>query len=216
LLYYLPYILLSVFGVVLGFIMAEMQYHPSWFQVLLILIVFSFALLWGRDLFILFQTKDMRIVEKLLNKYRKRRPYIAFLIESSSGNYDQAEKQLVYIKNKQQKSVGLTAIYIQKKQFELAKIENQKIKNDDIRQYNNALIALLKGDQVGFHLAKSKVKSEATKYILMAEEAYIKGSFTEAEQLGNTAISRSAGIKRFVLLKSLEREQKNPNRETYF
>jgi hypothetical protein len=216
LLYFLPYVLLVVFGAVLGFIMGEMHYHSSWFQVILILFVLSFALLWGRNLYILFQTKNMRMVEKLLNKYRKRRPYIAFLIECINGNYEQAEKLLVSIKNEQQKTIGLTAIYIQKKQLEQAKIENQKIKNDEIRHYNNALIALLEGDQESFHLAKNQVKSEATKYILMAEEAYKKGDYTEAERLGNLAITKSAGLKRLVLLKSLEREQKNPNRETFF
>jgi hypothetical protein len=178
--------------------------------------VLSFAVLWGRNLYILFLTKNMRNVEKLLNKYRKRRPYIAFLIECVNGNYEQADKQLASIKNEQQKTIGLTIIYIHKKQLEHAKIENQKIKNDEIRHYNSALIALQEGDQESFHLAKNKVKSEATKYILMAEEAYLKGDFAEAERIGNLAISVTAGLRKFTLLKSLEREQKNPNRESYF
>jgi Tfp pilus assembly protein PilF len=158
----------------------------------------------------------MGIVEKILNKYKKRRPYLAFLIECVNGNYEQAENQLAFIKNESQKTIGLTIIYIQKKQLEQAKIENKKIKNDDIRHYNSALIALQEGDHETFQLAMSKQKSKATKYILMAEEAYKKGDFTEAERLGNLAISVTAGFKRFTLLKSLEREQKNPNRESYF
>ncbi len=116
--YYLPYVLLGVFGAVLGFLMGKLQYHPSWFQVFLILFVLSFTLLWGRNLYILFLTKNMRNVEKLLNRYRKRRPYLAFLVEFLNGNFEQAEKQLAYIKNEQQKTIGLTTIYMQKKQFE--------------------------------------------------------------------------------------------------
>jgi hypothetical protein len=216
LLSFLPYFLLVAFGAVLGFLMNKLNYQPSLFQVLLVLFILSFALIWARNLYILYLTKNMRIVEKLLNKYRKRRPYIAFLIESMNGNYEQAENQLALIKNESQKTMGLTVIYIQKKQLEQAKIENKKIKNDEIRHYNSALIALLEDEYENFQLAMSKLKSKATKYILMAEEAYKNADFTEAERLGNLAISVTAGFKRFTLLKSLEREQKNPNRESYF
>lgn len=212
--YYLPFVLLVVFGAVLGFLMGEYQFDLGWAQLLVIVIVVV-SLLWGRNAYIMLLTKNMRNVEKLLYKYRKR-PYFAFLIACINGNYEEAEKQLENVKNDQQKASGQAVLYIQRKQLEQAKAENQKIKNDEIRLYNSALIFLQEGDQEGFQTAKNKVKSEATKYILRAEEAYMKGEINEAERLGNLAVSTARGFKRYALLKSLEREQNNPNRETYF
>jgi hypothetical protein len=213
--YWLPYILLLILGCMIGVLVGIYDPSPNWVLIAVLTFMLAFSILWGRNLYILYRTNNMALVEKLLNQYRKR-PYIAFLMEVLNGNYEQAERHIANIRNGQQKMLAMTIIHIQHRRYEQAKAENQNVKNEDIRYYNSALIALQEGDQEGFRLAKNKVKSEATRTILMAEEAFKRGNFQEAERLGDAAISLAAGMKRYVLLKSLERERNNPDRESYF
>jgi flagellar biosynthesis GTPase FlhF len=211
----LTYIVLVVLCAAIGILMGIYNIHFNFYLVIPLAFVLAFGLLFARNTYIFSRSTNMIEVERLLNKYRKRH-YFGFLIESLNANYSEAEKHLAHVKNEQQKAIGMTSLYIHRKDSETAKRENYKIKNDEIRYYNSALIALLEGDMEQFHIMKDKVNRQSTKLVLDTEEAYKKGQLEEAERLGNMSISLATGLQKLSLIKSLEREQKNPNRESYF
>jgi hypothetical protein len=49
-----------------------------------------------------------------------------------------------------------------------------------------------------------------------AEKAFRQGGEKEAERLGHLAISSARGLQKYVLVQSLERQRKNPNRHSFF
>ena len=208
-------IILVVFCLLAGLLMGFFNLDLNPYVIIPILFVIVFCLLFARNLYIFNRSANMKEVKKLLHRYRKR-PYLRFLMEEINGNELEAEKYLAQVKNDQQKVMGTTALYIRRKDFEQAKIENDKIKNEGIRHYNRALIALMEDDMEEFQAYKLKINRPVTKLIVETEEAYKKGNIEEAEKLGNQAISTAKGLQKYALINSLEREKKNPNRESYF
>jgi hypothetical protein len=67
-----------------------------------------------------------------------------------------------------------------------------------------------------FEEYKSQVKHKGLQYSLAAEEAYIRGEFEEAHKYGDLAISSSRGLQKWLLVKSLEHQRNNENRQFYF
>lgn len=78
------------------------------------------------------------------------------------------------------------------------------------------MIAMLRGDWPTFEEMKTKIKNRVYQYMLDADMAFRKGRYDEAKHIGDLAIKHTAGLQRYILIKSFERQERNPNRESYF
>jgi hypothetical protein len=135
-----------------------------------------------------------------------------------NGNIERAEyfaNQLRRMYKEVQKTV-LVSIPIENNQLEEAIKTANEIKKDQIRHYYLALIALIQGNLESFQQMKKEVKHKGLKYVLEAEAAFKQWNVEEAERLGNLAISSSRGLQKYILVKSLERQQNNKYRRSFF
>jgi hypothetical protein len=82
--------------------------------------------------------------------------------------------------------------------------------------YNQALIALMQGNEEQFTQSKNNVANPALRYVLEAEKAFRQGDEKEAERLGHLAISSARGLQKYLIVRALERQQKNSNRHSFF
>ena len=51
---------------------------------------------------------------------------------------------------------------------------------------------------------------------LDAEVAYQQGKMAEADQYGQQAIAESKGVQKYLMIKTLEKNKRNPHRNSYF
>jgi hypothetical protein len=161
----------------------------------------------------------MDLVERYLQRKRKH-PYYAMLLEMANGNYEQAERFAYQLKSggmyDQARNSALVHILIEHNRLEEAKEMAEKIKNHNIRYHNLAIIALQQENGSLFEKLVNEIKHNGIRYALQAEAAYRRGDLAEAERLGVLAISSTGGIHKYILIKSLERQQNNSARRSYF
>lgn len=168
-------------------------------------------------MYILFWTKNVNLVEGYVKK-RIKHPYYALTRALVHKQFEQAEQYAEQLKKgyEEAKKLALVHIYIEKGELEEAERVANDIQNETARYYNQALIALLRGQEDRFENLKQKVKKHPFCYVLEAERAFRNGDQKEAERYGNLAISTSRGLQRYVLVRSLEHQQNHPNRQTFF
>jgi hypothetical protein len=180
-------------------------------SVLLLSLFVSYAYM----IYVIRFTKNNKEVEAYLKKAAKH-PYYSVLNDVISGKYEEASVKLPRIKNPQLRTIGTASLMIELKNVTEAKQATDQIKNSDIRYVNYANIAMLQEDWAVFEAMKNKVKRPAFKYALDADAAYKRNNFVEAKRWGDLAISNSGGLLRYTFIKMLERNQNDPNRESYF
>jgi hypothetical protein len=180
-------------------------------SVLLLSLIVSYA----HAFYVLRFTKNNREVEAYLKRVAKH-PYYSVSNDLISGNYEEASINLPRIKNPQLRAICTANLKINLKNVIEAKQATDQIKNSDIRHVNYAIIAMLQEDWAVYEAMKNKVKSPVLKYALDADAAYKRNNFEEAKRWGDLAISNSSGLLRYTFIKILERNQKDPNRESYF
>jgi uncharacterized membrane protein len=205
-----------IVGFTVGFILAMTGIDLSFWSILFISFIIVLAIN-SYYIYVFFFTKNVDLVEKYIEK-RKKHPYYAAILEIVNGNFERAEhfaNQLCGRYKEVQKSV-LVHIQIENNQLEEAIKTANEIKNHNIRYYNFALVALMRGNFEYFQQMKNEVKHKGLKYVLEAEAAFKQGNVEEAERLGNLAISSSRGLQRYILVKSLKRQQNNKHRRSFF
>lgn len=154
-------------------------------------------------------------VERYLNKAKKH-PYYDSLLHIINGEFNEAENILPKIKNKGLQLACKVILHLENKNLNEASDDNKNIKNPNIRHSNDAMIAMLRNDWQTFEEMKNKINNEALQCALDADAAFRKGHYDEAKHIGNLAIERTAGLQRFIWIKSSERQERNPSRESYF
>ena len=168
--------------------------------------------------FVLYFSRNMDLVGKFLRK--QKHPYYRALLDITKGNYAEASKKVERLKNwgrqQQMRAILKAALYLENNHLSEAKRETELIKSPEVRAYNYALIALKENEWESFAQLKSKLKNKALQYILEAEEAYKKGNLEKAELFGNQAIEAARGLQRYLLVASLERQETNADRDSYF
>jgi hypothetical protein len=208
--------LIITFSFFLGFIAGLLDIELR-LTVFIDIFIIVMVIYYSYYLYIMFFTKNVNLVEKFIN-IRKKHPYYSLLIAIANKKYDQAEqyvKRLGLIYNQIKVSIK-AGIQIENKQLDEAEETIQKIKNHNIRNYNLALLALSKRELGLFETFKSQVKHKGLQYALDAELAYIRGKMEEAEKFGELAISSSRGLQKWLLVKSLEHQRNNEDRQSFF
>lgn len=185
-----------IIGLALGLVLVAVLIHTAW------------------TIYIIRVTKNMAQVEKYLAK--AKHPYYRLLREAIQGDMNAASEILPLIKNKQLQLTTRVMLHLENKDAVAAEAEVGQIRNPVIRQYYQALIALLNKDWDQFDEIRAKFQHPTLSYVLEAERAFGQGRFQDADRNAELAISGSGGIQRYSLLKIMERQRNNLHRETYF
>ncbi|MFB5197592.1 hypothetical protein ACE198_22235 [Neobacillus sp. KR4-4] len=211
--FYCVFFLALIAGIVTGFMGIEI----SSFKLFLNIYVLLMMIYCSYYLYIVLLTKNVNTVEKYINR-KKKHPYYAVLLSLNSKDYDQAEMLLQKLgRTYSQPKIALrSTIQLETNQLKEAEETISKIKNPNIRHHNFALLALLKDDLEAFQKHKSQVKHKGLQYSLDAEEAFMNKEFEKAEKFGELAISSTAGLQKWVLVKSLEHQRNNLERKFFF
>ncbi|WP_373228795.1 hypothetical protein [Cohnella sp.] len=213
----LKIVILFVLGLIIGTSLVYLDIELSLFTVFIIIFVISMIFYYSYYFYIMFFTKNVNVVDKFINKKNKHSYYL-LLIAIVEKKYDDAErymKKLGSVYN-QTKIAIHASIQLEKKNLEEAEETILKIKNHNIRNHNLALLALLQGRWELFKKNKNQVKHAGMKYALMAEAAFIRKESVEAEKFGELAISSSAGLQKWLLVKSLEHQRNTKDRQFFF
>jgi hypothetical protein len=211
------FIILFFVGLVPVFLMDLLGIEISLFSWLLNIFIISMMIYSSYYLYIVLFTKKVNTVERYINK-KKKHPYYALLLSLVNKNYDQAEKYLqkLGLTYNQTKIALRSTIQLETNQLKEVEETIPMIKNHNVRHHNFALLALLKGNLEEFEKHKSQVKHKGLQYALDTEAAYSRKEFGEAEKLGQLAISSSAGLQKWILVKSLEHQINNKDRKFFF
>lgn len=164
-------------------------------------------------------SKDMRengAVADHLKRLRKY-PYYNALSYFINGEYLEAKKLLPKIKNKEMQAQA-AAMVLMEDQNTINEAEEyiKRLKTKRAKDFLFAQLASTKRDWARFEMYKNKVGRKGLRYALEADAAYRKGNLDEAKHFGDLAISATKGLQRFIFIKSLDSQKKNPNRDSYF
>lgn len=211
-------VILLIFAVLTGVVLGFMDVELDLWDIFFFVFIPVFAFLSFNYLYIMFLTQNIKFVDRFIHN-KKNHPYYALLIVMVNGDVEVAENELNRIKSVFYEQVRVSAqtwIFMEKGYIEEAKRTAEKIKNKNARNHYLANIALVEENWEVFDQAKSMVKHPGLRYALEAELAFNKGDMEQAQKLGDLAISASRGLQKYILVKSLERQSKNPNRKTFF
>lgn len=213
----LKIVILFGIGLIIGTSIGYLDIEISLFTMVVSIFVISMIIYGGYFFYIMFFTKNINVVEKFINKKNKK-PYNSLLIAIVNKKYDDAERFMMELSSayNQTKLSIHAAIQLEKKNLEEAEETILKIKNHNIRNHHLALLALLHGDWGLFEKNKSQVKHKGMKYALEAEAAFIRKELVEAEKFGELAIASSAGLQKWLLVKSLEHQRNTEDRQFFF
>lgn len=165
--------------------------------------------------YVLHLSKNMNEVERYLGKLKKR-AYFSALIDMLDGDFETAEKKLDRIQGRRQRATLEVILHIERKNIDEAIEAAKQILEPSIRYTYFAVIAMLQNDWSAYEIMKNKIKRKNLLYALEADASYRKGDLEQAKVFGDLAISTSSGLQRFTYIKLLERQENNPNRESYF
>jgi CRISPR/Cas system-associated protein Cas5 (RAMP superfamily) len=161
---------------------------------------------------------DVEKVDAYIRK-RKKHPYYALLLSLVNKDYEEAKiylNKLDRIFYNQTKIALTSTIQLETNNLKEAEETIHKIKDINVRHHNLAVLSIQKGNIEKFEEHKSQIKHKGLRYSLEAEAAYKEKDFQKAEKLGELAISSSAGLQKWVFVKSLEYQRNNKDRKAFF
>ncbi|MDQ0112548.1 hypothetical protein [Paenibacillus harenae] len=197
-------------GVGIGFLLDFSGVELQMLSLLLNIFIIAVVLYYGYYFYIMLISKNVSLVDKYISK-RSKHPYYALLTAMVKKQYSEAERYMNKLGSiyNQTKIALASSIQLETRQLREAEKNIKKIKNKNIHNHNFALLALMNGDTNLFEKYKSQVKHKGLQYALEAEAAYARGEMDQAEKFGELAISTSAGVQKWVFVKSLEYQKQN-------
>ncbi|MFP3125968.1 hypothetical protein OH784_25295 [Ectobacillus funiculus] len=167
--------------------------------------------------FITFFSNDINKVDRFMRGHQGD-PFWIVQSAMAKREYDKIGPALHRLgsSHKEMESMAIAYLQIERRELKLAEMTTATIKSRQVQHYNLALIALLQGEEETFQTHIKKVRHKGRHYALLANAAYKRGDYAEAERLGTLAISRSRGLKKWILVKAKEVQETNPTRELYF
>lgn len=208
----------GVIGGLLGIWLLKKQHQPHDPVIEFIYImggtfIFGLAAALVYSLYVFYLSNNMEHVENLIGRLKS--PLYVALRHSLKGEYRQVRTILPKIKNPSTRAYVEGMLLLEEQDVDKAESVINSIKIVSLKNHLLAAIAIAKRDWERFNELKSKLKP-GIKFSLEAEEAFRKGDVDRARELGNYAIANSKGLQRYILIKSLERQEKNPDRRSYF
>lgn len=173
-----------------------------------------FVILIGKDLYILKFSTNMNTVERYVKN--SKHPYYRFLYAYLHDNDAEAEKELAKITSDKLRAYITILVELGHGNYDLVEKNLDKIHSKEHRDYYSAHLALLKNNQDAYNQHRSEIKNRIYQMSLDAEVAYHQGKMAEAEQYGQQAIAESKGVQKYLMIKTLEKNKRNPHRNSYF
>ncbi|WP_312113410.1 hypothetical protein [Brevibacillus reuszeri] len=206
-------LIIILLGVVGGLTISLLDIKPTpivWVTFFIIV----FAILVGKNVYILKFSTNMNTVERYVKN--SKHPYYRFLYAYLHDNDADAEKELAKITSDKLRVYITILIELGRGNYDLVEKNLNKFHSKEHRDYYSAHLALLKNSQDVYNEHRSGVKNRIYQLSLDAEMAYQQGNTVEAERFGQQAIAESKGVQRYLMIKTLEKNKRNPNRNSYF
>ncbi|GED72712.1 hypothetical protein BRE01_64140 [Brevibacillus reuszeri] len=206
-------LIIILLGVVGGLTISLLDIKPTpivWVTFFIIV----FAILVGKNVYILKLSTNMNTVERYVKN--SKHPYYRFLYAYLHDNDADAEKELAKITSDKLRAYITILVELGRGNYDLVEKNLDKIHSKEHRDYYSAHLALLKNNQDVYNEHRSGVKNRIYQLSLDAEMAYQQGNTVEAERFGQQAIAESKGVQRYLMIKTLEKNKRNPNRNSYF
>ncbi|MBD3920571.1 hypothetical protein H8B09_17540 [Paenibacillus sp. PR3] len=166
--------------------------------------------------YLLRYSRNNDAVDKCIRKLGRTIPYYAAVCDLIDGKPESAAEKLGSINNDKLRAVLGANLAIASERWQEAEQHINQQDNNDVKYVARALVRLLQDDQSGFEQSKRMVDHQGLKYALEAEEAFRRGDFTKADELGELAIAHTAGLQRYAFIRYRELRVAEPNRKTYF
>jgi|GEM_PF-2163611 hypothetical protein len=166
--------------------------------------------------YVLRYSRNNRTVDKYIRKLSRTIPYYAAVCDLLDGKLESAAARMGNIKNDKLRAVLGANLALASERWQEAEQHINQQDNNDVKYVARALVKLLQDDQSGFEQSKRMVDHQGLKYALEAEEAFRRGDIIKADELGELAISHTAGLQRYAFIRYRELRIAEPNRKTYF
>lgn len=190
-------------GIFLGIINVQFSF---WYFILLLII--AFILFSYKDIQYMFLSKDVKKIEKYLEK-KKKEPYYDFVLKLANKDMKGAKTALENIeakwKNKKKTAVFIANYYLYMKNFYKVKDELEYINQTEFRHYFLTAIAIHEKDQEAYEVNKKHLKKDWMIYSLEAEHAKKQKNHQLAEELQQKALESVKGLQYYILYKEYEK-----------
>jgi hypothetical protein len=208
---------LFVLSVAVGIWIGFNEFTPLQELLLLFCLLMSMFLLFIIPTFYTLNiTQNVDKVELLLNRSRVKNSIYALMLDVANGDFDAAERHIPLIRNKQVQLSALISLHLERQEIEQARSNIDNVQFSSNRNYFKALIAITENDWDRVEEFQAGIRNKALRYVIDAEAAFKRGNYEVSEQAGRLALANAKGLQKFVLLRSLERQESNHLRRTYF
>jgi hypothetical protein len=167
-------------------------------------------------LYTLYFTQNIDTVELFLNRSKAKNPVYAVMLGAANGEFEAVERTLPLIRNKQVQISVSIMLHLERQEIAQARKQVNNIQLASNRNYYKALIAILEEDWENVTEFQAGIRNKALHYVIEAEVAFKQGNREDSVRAGQLALASAKGLQKFMLLRSLERQENNPIRRTYF
>jgi hypothetical protein len=169
-----------------------------------------------RTNYVLRYSRNNLAVDKCIRKLGRSVPYYAAVCDLIDGKPEAAAARMGNIKSDKLRAVLGANLAIASQRWQEAEQHIYRQDNNDVKYVARALVRLMQDDLIGFEEAKRMVDHPGLRYALEAEAAFRSGDLMKADELGELAISHTAGLQRYVFIRYRELRSNEPNRRSYF
>lgn len=155
-------------------------------------------------------------VEAFLRRSQAKSVFYRLSLDAAYGNFDEVERLIPRLRNRQAQASMRAMLHLERRQLAQARAEANNLRSAVQRNYGLALIAVCEEDWDSFAKYKAGTRHPKLIPVLEAEAAFKQGRPEEADRFGRLAIEAARGLQLFLLVRSLERQERNPERRTYF
>ncbi|SFA87006.1 MULTISPECIES: hypothetical protein [unclassified Bacillus (in: firmicutes)] len=182
---FLYYVLLFLVAFVLGFFNIS-----PWITGIILFCGFYILLLQRNPL--LFGKDTEKMVLYLKNS---KQAYLQFLYHIFHDDLESAERPLMKVKSKVHRRIGEVMIFSKQKRYDEAKQAISEMKDNYVKWYYRAAIALEERDYDTYRECLPKINNETYRILIEAEEKRTYGHIEEALKIVKLQIPKLRGIK---------------------
>ncbi|MGM0838999.1 MAG: hypothetical protein ACQEV7_22910 [Bacillota bacterium] len=198
-------LLLIVIGFAIGIVLGFMNIAFN-FWIFAGLLVVAFFVLSFQDIRFMFLSKDVKRIEKYLEK-KRHEPYYGFILELANGNLPEAKKQLEDLEKKwkgKKTAIFRAQYYLRVGNIVRAKEEAELIDQSDMKNYVLTAIAAMEKDDEKVEELKGTLKKDWMRNVIETERAKNKKNYALAKENRDLALASTKGLQYFMIYKEYE------------
>ncbi|REE83894.1 hypothetical protein A8990_11673 [Paenibacillus taihuensis] len=179
-------------------------------------LVLTFALFFIPSLQAVFWTPDIDKVEAFLKRTRAKYLQNGIILDAANGDFEAVERAIPRIRNKRIRAAALISLHLERREIQEALRLLDDVQSVSHRNYVQAIIAIMQNDFDRADAFKDGIRSKVLQLAIDAEIAFKKGEQAKADQIGQQVLAQARGVLKFSFTRSLERQQRSPQRSMYF